>query len=149
MALTTARFSSLLFVALALAPALAHLLELPNKIDLTAEEYLTVQGIYRGWALLGIVVLGALLSTLKLTILVRKKRKALALSLIAFLRIVGTQVAFWTLTYPANQATDNWTVLPANWPALRAQWEYSHAASASLNLIALVAMISSMLVSDE
>ncbi len=149
MALTTARFSSLLFVALALAPALAHLLELPNKIDLTAEEYLTVQGIYRGWALLGVVVLGALLSTLTLTILVRKKRNALALSLIAFLCIVGTQVAFWTLTYPANQATDNWTVLPANWPALRAQWEYSHAAGATLNLIALVAMISSMLVNDE
>jgi hypothetical protein len=32
-------FASLLFVALALGPALAHLLELPNKIGLSREEY--------------------------------------------------------------------------------------------------------------
>jgi hypothetical protein len=60
MGLTTARFFSLLFVALALAPALAHLLELPNKIGLSHDAYLTVQQIYRGWALLGLVVAGAL-----------------------------------------------------------------------------------------
>jgi len=59
MGLTTARFLSLLFVALALAPALAHLLELPNKIGLSHDDYLTVQQIYRGWALLGLVVAGA------------------------------------------------------------------------------------------
>ena len=31
-------FIALFFVALALAPALAHLLELPNKIDLARED---------------------------------------------------------------------------------------------------------------
>jgi hypothetical protein len=56
------RFFALLFAALALVPSGAHLLELPNKIGLPAAEYLTVQQIYRGWALLGIVVYGALLS---------------------------------------------------------------------------------------
>ena len=56
------RFIALLCTALALAPALAHLLELPNKINLSREDYLTVQQIYRGWALLGFVVAGALLS---------------------------------------------------------------------------------------
>jgi hypothetical protein len=43
-------FLSLLFVALALAPAMAHLLELLNKINLSREQYLVVQQIYRGWA---------------------------------------------------------------------------------------------------
>src|SRR5512145_1452610 len=47
------RFVALLFTALALAPGLAHLLELPNKMTLSREEYLTVQQIYRGWAWLG------------------------------------------------------------------------------------------------
>src|SRR5688572_22425432 len=56
------RFISLLLTALALAPALPHLLELPHKIHLSREEYLTIQQIYRGWSLLGIVVVGALLS---------------------------------------------------------------------------------------
>lgn len=144
MALTIIRFLSLLFAALALAPALAHLLELPNKISLSGEDYLTVQQIYRGWALLGIVVVGALLSTLALTIMVRKERKVFVLTLIAFLCIAGTQVVFWTFTYPVNQQTNNWTVLPANWLELRNQWEYSHAASAGLNLVALITLILSV-----
>jgi hypothetical protein len=139
-------FTALLFTALALGPALAHLLELLNKIDLPREDYLTVQQIYRGWALLGVVIAGALFSTLALTILVRKDRRAFIFSLIAFLCIVGTQVVFWTYTYPANQATNDWTFLPENWQQLRSQWEYSHAASAGLNLIAVVMMILSVLV---
>ena len=104
-------FLGLVFAALALVPAGAHLAELPNKIDLPRQEYLAVQQIYRGWARFGVVVLGALLST----------------GALAF-------------TYPANRATQNWTVLPENWLALRAQWEYSHAASALLNLVALLAL---------
>jgi ABC-type cobalamin transport system permease subunit len=140
MGVTAARFFSLLFAALALAPALAHLLELPNKIGLSRDNYLVVQQIYRGWALLGIVVLGAILSTLILTILVRKRPNEFALSLAAFLCIVGTQVVFWTFTFPTNQQTSNWTVLPETWEALRMQWEYSHAASAVLNLIAFIAL---------
>jgi ABC-type cobalamin transport system permease subunit len=149
LALTAARFFSLLFAALALAPALAHLLELPNKIGLARDDYLTVQQIYRGWALLGFVVAGALLSTLILTIMVRKRPKQFALALVAFLCIVGTQIVFWTFTFPANQQTSNWTVLPENWMALRTQWEYSHAASAVLNLIALIALILSVLSRDK
>lgn len=139
------RFSALFFTALALAPALAHLFELPNKIDLSREEYLTVQQIYSGWALLGFVVFGALLSNLSLTILLRKIPRAYALSLIAFLCIVGTQVIFWTFTFPANQATNNWTLLPDSWQALRHQWEYSHASSAVLNLTAMITLILAIL----
>jgi hypothetical protein len=145
MGLSAARFCSLLFAALALAPALAHLLELPNKIGLPRGDYLTVQQIYSGWALLGFVVVAALLSTLVLTLMLRKRSKEFAPPLIAFLCIVGTQVVFWIFTFPANQQTSNWTVLPENWMTLRTQWEYSHAASAVLNLVALIALICSVL----
>ncbi|MGH7540262.1 MAG: DUF1772 domain-containing protein [Gemmatimonadota bacterium] len=140
------RFASLLFVALALAPAAAHLLELPNKIDLPAADYLTVQQIYRGWELLGIVVLGALLSTLVLVVLVRRERKIFAYTLTAWLLLAASNVLFWVFTFPANQATENWTVLTADWMALRRQWEYSHAAAAVLVLCALIALIASVLV---
>jgi hypothetical protein len=128
---------------------MAHLLELPNKINLSREDYLKVQQIYRGWALLGFVVVGALLSTLALTITVRHERTAFILALIAFLCIAGTQVIFWTYTYPANQATNNWIMLPDNWMELRRRWEYSHATSAVLNLVALVMLILSFLARDE
>jgi ABC-type cobalamin transport system permease subunit len=107
LALTAARFSSPLFTALALAPALAHLLELPNKIGLSRDDYLTVQQIYRGWALLGFVVAGALLSTLVLMIMVRHQPKVFALTIVVFLSIVGTQIVFWTFTFSANQQTNS------------------------------------------
>lgn len=147
MALQLARFCSLLFAALAFAPAAAHLLELLNKIALPPDKYLVVQQIYRGWALLGIVVLGALVSTLALTILTRHRRREFLPALAGFLCIAGTQAVFWTFTFPANQATGQWIMLPEGWEALRAQWEYSHATSAVLNLAALIAVIVSVLAS--
>jgi hypothetical protein len=145
----TIYFLSLLFAALALGPAMAHLLELPNKINLSRDEYLIVQQIYRGWSLLGIVVFGALLSTLALTITLRHKRKPFLFALVAFLCIVGTQIVFWAYTYTTNQITNNWTVLPEHWAALRRQWEYSHATSALLNLLAMISLSISVLVRND
>lgn len=147
--INAARFLSLLFCALALAPALAHLLELPNKIGLSRDEYLVVQQIYRGWWMLGIFVFGALLSTLALAIFARRRHGEFRPALIAFLAIAATQVVFWTFTFPMNQQTANWTLLPEHWAAMRAQWEYSHAASAVLNLVALVAVVVSVLARKE
>ncbi len=143
--ITAARFLSLLFCALARAPALAPQLELPNKMGMSRDEYLVAQQIYRGWWLLGIFVFGALLSTLWLAIVVRRRLAAFIPALIAFFAIAGTQVVFWTFTFPMNQRTANWTILPDGWAAMRLQWEYSHAASAVLNLVALVAVIVSVL----
>lgn len=147
--LAAARFFSLLFAALALGPALAHLLELPNKIGLTREDYLTVQQIYRGWALLGIVVIGALASALAHAWLVRKRHRAFVPAALAFACLAGTQVIFWSFTFPANELTENWTTLPGNWEALRAQWEYSHAASAVLNIAAVALLILSVLFGEK
>jgi hypothetical protein len=142
---TIARFCSVFFVALALVPLMAHLLELPHKIHLSREDYFTVQQIYRGWSLLGLVTFAALVSTLLLAILSRRNPPALGWSLASFFAVAATQVVFWTFTFPTNQATDNWTKRPDDWQALRTQWEYSHAASAGLNLLALVTVILAVL----
>lgn len=141
MRLTATRFCAVLFAALALAPGLAHLLELPNKIGLARDAYFTVQQIYRGWAFLGVIVVAALLSSLALAVMVRERRREFVAAVIAFVCIAATQVVFWTLTFPANRRTENWTVVPDDWMTLRAQWEYSHAASAVFNLVAVIALI--------
>ena len=141
MALTLARFCSLFFVALTFVPSGAHLLELPNKIGLARDNYLVVQQIYSGWAMLGVVVFGALLSTLALTVLTRRRRGEFGLACSGFLCVSTAHLIFWIYTFPANQATRNWTTLPDGWERLRAQWEYSHAAGALLNLAALVLLI--------
>ena len=77
------QLATLFVVALALVPAAAHLFELPNKIGLPPEQYMVVQNIYRGWALFGIVIIGALLLTLMHAIVVRAHTSAMLLSLAA------------------------------------------------------------------
>jgi hypothetical protein len=139
------RFTSIFFTALALGAGLAHVFELLNKIDLPAKDYLVVQQIYSGWSLLGIVVFASLLSTLILTILLYRNGKNFKKTLIAFICIVLAQADFWAFTFPVNQKTNNWTMLPANWMYLRQQWEYSHAAGTFFNLIAFVSLILAML----
>jgi len=142
-------FFALLFTALALSPALAHLFELCNKINLSPDEYLTVQRLYRGWAALGIVEAGALLSTAVLAVIIRRRQKSRILVLIPLLCILGALAVFFAFTYPANQQTFNWTVLPPNWQEVRSRWEYSHAVRACLYLSALITLILSVLAGDE
>lgn len=48
--------------------------------------------------------------------------------------LVAGLAIFFAFTYPANVATQNWTVAPADWQALRWQWEVSHAVNAALTL---------------
>jgi hypothetical protein len=145
MSLKTTQFLAVILTALALVPAGAHLFELPNKIGLPQDQYFVVQGIYRGWALLGIVLFAALAANLALAVLLRGSGAAFWLALAAFLLIAATLAIFFIWTYPANQATSNWTVMPANWMALRAQWEYAHAVNAVLTFLALCLVTTSVL----
>ena len=139
------RFFSLLFVGLALAPGLAHVLQLPHKMDLAGPDYLRVQQLYAGWAWLGVLVFGALISTLALVVLVRTRLRQFALACIAFGSVLVTQVIFWIFTFPVNRQTHNWTMLPVNWMSLRERWEYSHATAAAFDLIAFIAVVLAVL----
>jgi|SRR5687768_9404546 hypothetical protein len=136
--LTAVQFLAVVLTALALVPAMAHVMELPNKLPMTREAYLIVQRVYRGWNMSAIVVIGALIATLVLVVSV--EGAAFPPALIGFLAIVATQVVFWVFTYPVNRLTRNWTRVPDDWQALRDRWEISHAVSAALNFIAVVSV---------
>jgi hypothetical protein len=127
-------------VALYLVPTGAHLFELPGKMAMSPTNYMVMQTIYSGWALFGIVIFAAMLLTLLHAILRRRERTVLLLSAAAFLCLVATQVIFWVFTYPMNVASSNWTVTLDHFETARRQWEYSHAASAVLTFLALVAI---------
>jgi hypothetical protein len=131
------QFCAIVLTALALVPAGAHFFELPNKIGLDQQAYFTVQAIYRGWALFGFVLFGALFANLALTLLLALRRRSYALPLLAFLLVAATLGIFFTWTFPANQVTANWTLPTPNWQALRTHWEYAHATNAVLTFIAL------------
>lgn len=137
---------ALVFTALALIPGAAHVIELPNKLPMPRDAYLTVQRVYRGWQFAGIAVIIALIATLWLAI--DSEGRARWPAVIAFLAILGTQVVFWAITFPVNRRTANWTIAPEEgWERLRDRWELSHAVSALLNFIALVAVAMAILAS--
>ena len=58
-------------------------------------------------------------------------------------------LVFFTWTYPANLATENWTRMPADWEALRRQWEYSHAVNAGVTFLALCSVVLSVVLDGE
>jgi hypothetical protein len=143
--LRTFYFLSLMLTAIAMSLALAHLFELPNKIDISAAHYVIVQRNYDNWVLIGLIVPAAFLSVVALTIALRGTGAPFALALIALLLLVGELVAFWGFIFPVNQATQNWTMLPDNWQALRSQWEYAHAVRAILYVLAFGTLVISVL----
>lgn len=137
----TAFFVALLFTALALGPALAHLLSLPNKIAMGATEYFIAQVAYQGWNRLALVLLIQLAGILVTLLLSRHEPRVFWPTAGALVCLVAAQMIFWLYTYPANAATGNWTVVTDNWPALRQQWEYSHAVGAAFQISAMAALI--------
>ena len=141
------QFVAMLFTAVAMAAGWAHLLALPNKMSLSHDDYLTVQQIYRGWALLGFIVVGALVATAMLTLLQRGAGASFYLAFAATLCIALSLAVFFLFTFPANKATQDWTVLPQQWQALRQHWEYSHATGAVLYFVALALLTLSILFS--
>jgi len=137
------QFVAIVLTALALIPPGAHLLELANKINLDREHYLTVQQIYRGWALLGAVLIASALANGVLAVATRRQTAPMILAAITGLLMCVTLGVFFIWTYPVNQATDDWTVAPENWQMLRVQWEYSHAANAVVTFLALCSAVAS------
>jgi hypothetical protein len=143
------QFLALVLTALALVPSGAHLFEFPNKMSLGAEQYFIAQSIYRGWSLFGIVLFGALIANLALALLLRGRGAPFALALFGFFSIALALVIFFIWTYPANQATNNWTMIPNDWEQLRRQWEYSHAANAVVTFAAFCSVALSSLMTRE
>lgn len=123
-------FLAVVIMGVSLIPGGAHLFALPNKIGMSQADYFTAQQIYAGWQLVGMSWIASLIVNLALAVHLRRQGIAFVFALTALLSVVIAFVIFFTWTFPANQATQSWTVAPDNWEALRLQWEYSHAANA-------------------
>ena len=145
MALRVIQFLAIILTALAHVPSGAHLAALPNKIGMTQAAYFVAQQVYAGWALFGIVLFGALAANLAHTIVLRRLGRSCGYALASLLFIASSLVIFFVWTFPTNQATNNWTVVPENWNELRSQWEHSHAASAIVTFAALVCVVIAVL----
>ncbi|MBB4568336.1 DUF1772 domain-containing protein [Rhizobium leucaenae] len=163
----TLQILTILVVAVAMALALAHLLELPGKMRLSKEDYLTVQRIYYpGFTIGGVTEpIGALLLLL-LLFLTPLNTVTFWLCAAAFAAMVVMHAIFWLLTQPVNNF---WlkdvelkglgagffshdpvgghridTVVKPDWTMLRDRWELSHAARAVLGLLAFILLVTAV-----
>jgi hypothetical protein len=129
----------ILLTAIALVPAGAHLLELPNKIGMSRDDYLAAQRSYRGWQLLGVPLVAAIVANAALALTADARGAALGGGIGGALLLV-TLIVFALVVLPVNRATKNWTQAAADWELLRRRWEYGHAGNAVLSLVALGAV---------
>jgi hypothetical protein len=128
-------FIAVLATGIAMAAALAHALELPNKIVMNAADYFAAQQSYRGWDRLAFLLVLEAVGIIALTATHRHERPIVWRLVVSWVTLALAQVLFWFFTFPANTATDNWTLAPANWEALRSQWEYSHLGGAIFQVL--------------
>lgn len=159
-----AEIVSILLVALAMAPALAHLLEFPGKRRLAKDAYLTVQTIYYpGFTIAGgIGEVGGLISVLAILLLTPQGTTAFWLRLVALAAMFGMQLVFWLFTQPVNKVWLQSTTLgslgnaffgiesgtgrvhsddPDGWKKIRDRWEYSHIARAGLASLSFLLLV--------
>jgi hypothetical protein len=141
MSIRIPQFLAIILTVLALVPGGAHLLEYCNKAKLEELDYMTVQQIYSGWAFAGIVIIAAIAANIWLAIRSRSQRLPFAFACAAAALIAATLITFFVWIYPANQATEQWTVMPDNLAPLRAQWERTHAINAVLTFLAVIAAV--------
>jgi hypothetical protein len=138
-------FVALMATALAMGGALAHALELPNKIGLSRGDYFIAQRLYDGWNRLAYLLLVQLAGIVAVIALYRREPRVLTPAIVALAALIAAQAVFWVWTFPANVATQQWTAQPENWEMLRAQWEYSHLAGAAFQIIVMAALVVAVL----
>lgn len=141
-------FAAIVLTVISFGPSAAHIFALPNKMGLSQGDHFTVQHIYNGWALFGVVLIVLLLCDLALAVMMRAQGLHFWLACSAAVCVALSLVVFFVWVFPGNQATANWTAAPADWRALRSHWEYGHAASAVLIFASLCALAAAALLSQ-
>jgi hypothetical protein len=145
---------AVMLAAVTMSLALAHALELPGKLRLNKEQYLTVQPIYYpGFTLGGIAEFGSIITTFALLFMAPRGSAQFWLIAVALAALVTVQIIFWIMTQPVNKYWlrntelsrlgtrffETGSAAPAgDWTVMRDQWERSHLLRAIASVVALL-----------
>lgn len=143
------RFLTIMLTALSLSAAFAHLLEMPAKLTYDGALWLyLLQTLYPTFGKIsGVCEIGAVVAALVLVVAIRNRSRAFRWTLLAASCLVVTHAIFWIWVAPVNAALVPLSpeTLPADWTRLRDQWEFAHASRAILQIVALAALVISVL----
>ena len=160
---------TILLIAIALGPALAHAFEFPGKMRLDRDTYIAVQAIYYpGFTIAGISEPAGVLAAFVL-LFFTPRSMALTLTILAICGLIAMQVVYWTITHPANKfwlrnaklggaGSGFFALDPArrtvhetdgdapDWRKVRNRWEYSHIARAGLVFLSFLSLVLAIVV---
>ena len=147
-------FATLTLTALLMGTSFAHALEMPQKLRVDGQTWLTFQHtLYPYFAYVGAPVeLGSIVTAAFLSYLVRAQRPAFFFALGAAVCLAIAFFVVWLgFTNPVNAQTARWTAasMPADWASWRSQWEYSHLTRFVLHLTAFGALVTALLRRSE
>jgi Anthrone oxygenase len=149
-------------VAVEMALALAHALEMPGKMRLTKDMYFVVQRIYYpGFTIGGISEPVGFILTLVLLFFTPRPTAAFWLTLVALTGLVSMQIVYWVFIHPVNKVWMHGESLGSagsgffgfgrsriqsgdrapDWTDLRNRWEYGHVARAALAAVSFIALV--------
>jgi hypothetical protein len=138
-----------MLTALSMSAAFAHLLEMPAKLTYDGALWLNLlQTLYPTFGQVsGICEIGAVVAAVVLAAAVRKRPVTFRWTLLAATCLVATHAIFWIWVAPVNDALVPLSpeTLPSDWTRLRDQWEFAHASRAILQIVALGALVISIL----
>jgi hypothetical protein len=153
---------TVMLVALAATPAVAHALELPGKLYLDKATYFAIQPIYYpGFTFAGIAEPASIIAIALLLLFTPTGTIDFWLVLMTFVGMIVAHAIYWCLVHPVNNfwiegqkinatgATffafgskrEGWN---PDWTELRDRWEYSHVARAVVSSVSLLALVTSL-----
>jgi hypothetical protein len=138
------QLAAIALTALALIPAGAQVFELSGKLALSPSNYLMVQSVHHAWVLFASAMLLASAAIGLHSYLVKRNAASFGWSMVALALVGVAQVVFWAFAYPANAATEGWSVLPADFEMLRRKWEFAFASAGVFSFAGLLALARSI-----
>lgn len=152
MFIRTWRFITLILTSLSLSLSMAHLLELPQRMQFDHQLWVRVtvfENVYRLFGSVGAAFeITAILTAIVLVFLVRRRGSTFYWTLGGAILLVLAFVSWIVFVAPMNAEFARWLVnpVPADWTRYRDQWEYAHAINALIKIIGLSFLVISVLV---
>ena len=146
------RFITLMLASFSLSLSMAHLLELPQRMQFDQKLWVKVtvfENVYKLFGSVGAAFeITAILTAIVLVFLVRKRASSFYWTLGGVIFLVLAFVSWIIFVAPMNAEFAKWLTnpIPADWMRYRYQWEYAHAINALIKIIGLSLLVISVLV---
>jgi len=146
------RFITLMLASFSLSLSMAHLLELPQRMQFDQQLWVRVtvfENVYKLFGSVGAVFeITAILTAIVLIFLVSKRGSTFYWTLGGAIILVLAFVSWIVFVAPMNAEFARWLTnpIPADWTRYRDQWEYAHAVNAFIKIIGLSLLVISVLV---